>query len=85
MDALNPTGSPETGLLERYRRRLLRHQVRELRARVEQLEADLHEARRHQLRVAELTDVVQELLVPLARRDQDTVDELLATYTDQLG
>ncbi|WP_241153712.1 DUF6752 domain-containing protein [Nocardioides pantholopis] len=85
MDALNPTGTPEGGLRDRFRRRSLRHQVRELRARVEELEEAMHEARRHQLRVAELTDVVQELLVPIARRDQDAVDELLATYTDQLG
>lgn len=54
-------------------------------ARVRDLEAEIRECRQHQQRVAELTDVVQELLLPLSRRDQDKVDEILARYTDQLG
>ncbi len=37
--------------------------------------------RRHHLRLAELTDVVQELLVPLASRDEDRIDEAIATFT----
>jgi prefoldin subunit 5 len=69
-------------------KRALRSPVRrldELTARVEELEAEIRECRQHQHRVAELTDVVQELLLPISQRDQDRVDELLARYSRQLG
>jgi hypothetical protein len=59
--------------------------VEELTARVASLEEEVRECRRHQLRLAELTDVVQELLLPLSQRDQDKVDELLERYSAQLG
>ena len=57
----------------------------ELTARVAALEDEVRECRRQQLRLAELTDVVQELLLPLSQRDQDKVDELLERYSAQLG
>lgn len=53
--------------------RSARQELDELRARVEGIEAAIAELRRHHLRLAELTDVVQELLVPLASRDEDRV------------
>lgn len=59
--------------------------VEELTARVATLEDEVRECRRQQLRLAELTDVVQELLLPLSQRDQEKVDELLQRYTAQLG
>ena len=60
-------------------------EIRDLRTRVEALEEQLAEARRHQLRTAELTDVVEALLVPLARRDDAAVEAVLRDYTDTLG
>lgn len=63
----------------------VRRQVERLEARVDELEEELRELRSHQLRLAELTDVVQELLLPLSQRDQDKVDEILTRYSDQLG
>jgi hypothetical protein len=57
---------------------------RDLVARVEHLERDLLELRRHQLRLAELADVVQELLVPMASRDQDRIDVALAKFTESI-
>ena len=59
--------------------------VEELTARVASLEDEVRECRRQQLRLAELTDVVQELLLPISQRDQAKVDELLERYTAQLG
>lgn len=53
--------------------RAARGELDELRARVEDIEASIAELRRHHLRLAELTDLVQELLVPLASRDEDRV------------
>ncbi len=48
--------------------------------RIRDLEAGVQENRRLNRRIAELTDVVAELLVPLADRDEAKVQELLATY-----
>ncbi len=56
----------------------------ELLHRVEALEAELQECRQLNLRVAELTDLVTELLVPIAQRDQEKLDELLERYHARL-
>lgn len=53
---------------------------------IKDLEASVQENRRLNRRVAELTDVVAELLVPLADRDEAKAQELLARYrTTSLG
>ena len=44
--------------------------VEALRERVDELEEEVQECRQLNLRLAELTDVVQELLLPLAQRDE---------------
>lgn len=61
-----------------------RDEVQELRERVAELEDEVQQARRLHLRVAELTDIVQELLVPLAQRDEDKVREYLDRYSPRL-
>lgn len=55
-----------------------------LRDRVRVLEAEVQENRQLNRRIAELTDVVTELLIPLDARDQDRVDEVLARYQQGL-
>ena len=52
--------------------------------RVEALEADVLELRRHSVRLAEIADVVQELLVPLASRDQARIDEAIEKFSRSL-
>jgi hypothetical protein len=52
--------------------------------RVEALEADVVELRRHNVRLAEIADVVQELLVPLASRDQARIDEAIEKFSKSL-
>jgi hypothetical protein len=59
-------------------------QQKELVERVESLEADIVELRRHNLRLAELTDVVQELLVPMASRDQARIDAAIEKFTESI-
>ena len=49
-------------------------------ARLRELEAEVQENRRLNRRVAELTDLVAELVVPLARRDDADVEAVLARY-----
>ena len=56
-----------------------------LAARVKELEAGVQECRQLNLRLAELTDVVQELLLPVAQRDEARVAEVMERYTKNLG
>lgn len=56
----------------------------DLASRVEALEADVLELRRHNVRLAEIADVVQELLVPLASRDQARIDEAIEKFSKSL-
>lgn len=69
----------EPTLLTRARR------LRSLPKRVSQLEEDMVEARELHVRVAELTDLVAELLVPLAKLDPERAVEILERYQDELG
>lgn len=52
----------------------------ELTRRVADLEAEVQENRQLNLRLAELTDVVQELLLPIAQRDNERIDDILNRY-----
>jgi hypothetical protein len=52
----------------------------DLRKRVAELEAEVQECRQLNLRLAELTDIVTDLLVPLARGDEAAVREVLTRY-----
>lgn len=79
----NPWSRRRQGLLRRVASRMLG--VPELQARIDQLETEVAESRRLNLRLAELTDVVQELLVPISQRDQTGVDEVLERYRRELG
>ena len=51
-----------------------------VRDRLRELEAEVQENRRLNRRVAELTDLVAELVVPLARRDQAGATTFLERY-----
>ncbi|RYU14237.1 hypothetical protein ETU37_04220 [Nocardioides iriomotensis] len=52
----------------------------ELRDRVTVLEEEVQEARQVNLRLAELVDVVQELLLPVAQRDEAKVAEAVERF-----
>ncbi|GAA3653960.1 hypothetical protein GCM10022237_12410 [Nocardioides ginsengisoli] len=67
-----------TDLARRARRRLRERGA--LRERVRVLEEEVQENRRLNRRIAELTDVVVELLVPLEARDQERVEEVLGRF-----
>lgn len=62
----------------------LRAQVRKLTARVDELEAEIQEARRLNKRIAELTDIVAEVLLPVDQRDDERIREGLARYIKTL-
>jgi hypothetical protein len=50
-----------------------------------ELEAEVQECRQANLRLAELMDVVAELLLPLAQQDPGRAEELLARYHASVG
>jgi hypothetical protein len=58
--------------------------VLDLRARVGRLEEEVQECRALNLRLAELTDLVTELLLPVAQRDEAKVAELVERYQRSL-
>jgi hypothetical protein len=55
-----------------------------LRRRVEELEAEMQEARRLNRRLAELMDIVEELLVPMSQRDEAKVQQYLDSHSNLL-
>lgn len=75
--------SHSTTFLSRVRPRLRRvasWRSRGVEARLREIEAEIQENRRLQRRVAELTDVVTELLVPLADGDAAQARVVLERY-----
>ena len=52
----------------------------ELERRVSALEEAVQENRHLSARIADLTDIVAELLLPVAARDEEKLAELLTTY-----
>jgi hypothetical protein len=52
--------------------------------RIAALESEIEELRQQNLRLAEIADVVQELLVPLSSRDQARVDEAIEKFSQSL-
>jgi len=64
--------------------RLRAPSTHDLRKRVATLEAEVQECRQLNLRLAELTDLVTDLLVPLARGDEAATREVLAKYQESI-
>ncbi|HWJ82090.1 MAG TPA: DUF6752 domain-containing protein [Nocardioides sp.] len=59
--------------------------LRQLEERVAELEADVRRYDTSHVRLAELIDLVQELLLPVAQQDRAKVAALVEKYTDELG
>jgi hypothetical protein len=66
------------------RSRVARRLAGDLLARIEELEAEVQENRNLNLRVAELVDLVQELLIPVASQDRDRIEAALAKFQRSL-
>ena len=65
----------------RFRAGVQAEGIEALRERVAVLEDEVQECRQLNLRLAELTDVVQELLLPVAARDEDRIGAVLEKYS----
>jgi hypothetical protein len=75
---------PRTGLRRRVVDAVGGGMVTELMSRIEELEAEVQENRNLNLRVAELVDLVQELLIPVASQDRERVDAALEKFQRSL-
>jgi hypothetical protein len=58
--------------------------LQKMEARISALEDEMQEARRLNRRLAELTDIVQELLLPVAQRDEEKLAASLEKYAARL-
>lgn len=58
--------------------------VDDLLTRIEQLEDEVQENRNLNLKLAELIDVVQELLVPVASQDRERIEAAVAKFERSL-
>jgi flagellar biosynthesis/type III secretory pathway chaperone len=83
-DRARARGKEAARSLGRFRARMQAEGVDDLRRRVAELEVEVQECRQLNLRLAELTDVVQELLLPVAQRDETRVAELMERYSKGL-
>jgi hypothetical protein len=80
-----PRGPRKSGRARGLARKALgRGAIDDLQTRVDALESEIEELRQQNLRLAEIADVVQELLVPLASRDQATVDAAIESFSQSL-
>lgn len=59
--------------------------LKQLEQRIEALEEELHNYQTTHVRLAEVIDLVQELLVPMAQQDPARVEELVRRFSDELG
>ena len=65
----------------RFRAGVQAEGIEALRDRIAVLEDEVQECRQLNLRLAELTDVVQELLLPVAARDEERIGAVLEKYS----
>jgi hypothetical protein len=71
------------GLAQKLRRTRVGEQL-DVRRRLARLEAEVQECRALNVRLAELTDIVTELLLPVEARDEAKLGALLDKYRDSV-
>ena len=67
--------------VERMARAIAGDRLDELQQRLEQLEAEVQECRQLNIRLAEVTDLVEQLLLPMAAQDQEKIAAAVEKYT----
>ena len=80
-DRLKVRGKAAARNVGRFRAGVQAEGVEALRDRVAVLEDEVQECRQLNLRLAELTDVVQELLLPVAQRDEERIADVVEKYS----
>jgi transposase-like protein len=70
--------------VERLARALAGDRLDQLQRRLEDLEAEVQECRQLNVRLAEVTDLVEQLLLPAAARDEEALAVAVEKYTRSL-
>ncbi len=70
--------------VERLARALAGDRLDQLQRRLEDLEAEVQECRQLNVRLAEVTDLVEQLLLPAAARDEEGLAAAVEKYTRSL-
>ena len=83
-ERLRSRGKAAARNLGRFRANVQAEGVEALKERVAVLEQEVQECRQLNLRLAELTDVVEELLLPVAERDEQRIAEVMERYAKGL-
>jgi uncharacterized coiled-coil protein SlyX len=71
-------------IIEALRQRVVRRGDEGVEQRLVRLEEDVAECRALNIRLAELTDLVTELLLPVAQRDEEKLAALLDRYRESI-
>ena len=67
--------------VERVARAVAGDRLDELQQRLDELEAEVQECRQLNIRLAEVTDLVEQLLLPIAAQDQEKIAAAVEKYT----
>ncbi|MCW2762812.1 MAG: hypothetical protein JWR85_3013 [Marmoricola sp.] len=67
--------------VERLARAVAGDRLDKLQKRLEDLEAEVQECRQLNIRLAEVTDLVEQLLLPMAARDEDKIAAAVEKYS----
>jgi uncharacterized protein DUF6752 len=71
-------------MVERVARAVAGDRLDQLQQRLEDLEAEVQECRQLNVRLAEVTDLVEQLLLPAAARDEERLAAAVEKYTRSL-
>jgi hypothetical protein len=67
--------------VERVARAVAGRRLDDLQRRLEELEGEVQECRQLNIRLAEVTDLVEQLLLPMAARDEDRIAAAVEKYS----
>jgi hypothetical protein len=85
MASVNSGGSTRRGLKDRAVVRVARavagDRLESLQRRLDELEAEVQECRQLNIRLAEITDLVEQLLLPMAARDEEKIAAAVEKYS----
>jgi hypothetical protein len=85
MAKVNSDGSTRRGLkdraVERVARAVAGDRLESLQRRLDELEAEVQECRQLNIRLAEITDLVEQLLLPMAARDEEKIAAAVEKYS----
>lgn len=68
-------------VVERVARAVAGDRLDQLQRRLEEIEAEVQENRQLNIRLAEVTDLVEQLLLPLANRDEEKIAAAIEKYS----